>query len=119
MCSDLAARAEPAEAPIDEFAPGSPGAVDETMQPAEELPVDEVAPEEELEADREPIAPEGAAAGGEDYVPYETLTKKTVEMVRYLGVQFASGDTDSLSFNGLVGVRAPPVGYCTVGSCTY
>ena len=90
------------------------------MQPAEELPVDEVAPEEEREADREPIAPEGAAAGGEDYVPYETLTKKTVEMVRYLGVQFASGDTDSLSFNGLVGVRAPPVvGYCTVGSCTY
>ena len=101
-CTCLTRVAEEEEHGVDEgFAPPSPGILDVTEPGAEELPVE---PYDEIEPQREPIAP-AEPGEAEDFVPYETLTKKTVEMVKFLGNQFAQSDADSLSFNDMVNVR--------------
>jgi hypothetical protein len=62
--------------------------------------------------DREMVEPPAARGEVDEQVPYETLTDKTVRMVRFLGNQFSTNNTDSLSFNNIVQVRDFSAPFC-------
>lgn len=79
--------------------PGSP-----ITPGAEPLETVEVPPVEEEVGELAVPAAEGAEQ--EEVVPYETLTGKTVKMLRFLNMQFATQKEEALSFNGLVQVRS-------------